>query len=413
MNGTATLALVLFLVAATGCSQERPEPARSTDHPGTEPARVAKSARANPATPAPHQDEPEEHQQLPTKVRLRTDVVRAAGIKTAPAAMASLPMTVDLTGELAADPDRSAQLAARVPGRIVDVRVKEGQRVKALQTVAILESPELARARATLASAGARLKVARLNADRLRGLEAKSLASGQEASAAEAEAAALDAEAGAARQTLSALGQGADAAISGSARVTIQTPISGFVLSRDAVRGQSVNAEHVVAVIGDLEHAYFLARLFEKDLARVKPGAGAEVRLNAYPNEVFEGEVEAVGKQLDPAARTVTARILVRNHNDLLKVGLFGTARVVAGAATVQRRHVVVPLSAITQLPEKNVVFVLQPDGDFEVHPVTLGGSAAGRVEVLSGLREGERVVVDGVFTLKSAVLKGTFGEED
>ena len=77
------------------------------------------------------------------------------------------------------------------------------------------------------------------------------------------------------------------------------------------------------------------------------------------------------------------------------------------------RRHVVVPLSAITQLPEKNVVFVLQPDGDFEVHPVTLGGSAAGRVEVLGGLREGERVVVDGVFTLKSAVMKGTFGEED
>jgi cobalt-zinc-cadmium efflux system membrane fusion protein len=413
MSRTNTLVLVLFLVATSGCAKEPSEPARSTDHGTAEPARSTKSADASPATPAPHQDEAEEHQQLPTKVRLRPDVVRAAGIKTAPATMASLPVTVDLTGELAADPDRSAQLAARVPGRIVDVRVKEGQRVKAGQTVAILESPELARARATLASAAARMKVARLNADRLRRLESKSLASGQEASAAEAEAAALDAEAGAAKQTLSALGQGDDAATGGSARVTIRTPIAGFVLSRDAVQGQSVDAEHVIAVIGDLEHAYFLARLFEKDLARVKQGASAEVRLNAYPNEVFGGDVETVGKQLDPAARTVTARILVRNHGDLLKVGLFGTARVVAGTATVQRRHVVVPLSAITQLPEKNVVFVLQADGDFEVHPVTLGGSAAGRVEVLGGLREGERVVVDGVFTLKSAVLKGTFGEED
>jgi len=412
MNRTSVLVFVLFLAAGGGCSKERPEPPSSTDHRPTEPAHATTASDERAATPAPHQDETEEHQQLPTKVRLRPDVVRAAGIKTAPAAVDSLPVTVDLTGELAADPDRSARLAARVPGRVVDVKVKEGERVKAGQTVAVLESPELARARATLASAAARVKVARLNADRLRRLEAKSLASGQEASAAEAEAAALEAEAGAARQTLSALGQGDDAARGGSARVTIRTPLSGFVLSRDAVQGQSVDAEHVIAVVGDLEHAYFLGRLFEKDLARVKQGASAEVRLNAYPNEVFDGEVETVGKQLDPAARTVTARILVRNHGDLLKVGLFGTARVVAGAATAPRKRVVVPLSAVTQLPDKNVVFVLQPDGDFEVHPVTLGGSAAGRVEVLGGLREGERVVVDGVFTLKSAVMKSTFGEE-
>ena len=83
----------------------------------------------------------------------------SAGIKTAPAASDSLPATVDLTGEIAADPDKSARLAARVPGRIVEVKVKEGDRVKAGQTVAVLESPELARARATLASAVARAKV--------------------------------------------------------------------------------------------------------------------------------------------------------------------------------------------------------------------------------------------------------------
>jgi cobalt-zinc-cadmium efflux system membrane fusion protein len=59
------------------------------------------------------------------------------------------------------------------------------------------------------------------------------------------------------------------------------------------------------------------------------------------------------------------------------------------------------------------VAFVRQSDGDFELHPVTLGRTAAGRVEILSGLRAGETVVVDGVFTLKSAILKGTFGEED
>src|SRR6185295_14997765 len=129
-------------------------------------------------------DEPERHEELPSKVRLPPGVVRSAGIETAPAVIDSLPATADLTGEIAADPDRSAQLAARVAGRIVDVRVKEGDRVKAGQTVAVLESPELARARAAWAAVAARAKATRLNAGRLESLEAKSLASGQEVAAA-------------------------------------------------------------------------------------------------------------------------------------------------------------------------------------------------------------------------------------
>ena len=361
---------------------------------------------------AAHQDESEGHEELATKVKLTPDVERAARIKTAPAGLDSLPSTVDLTGEIAPDPDRSARLAARVPGRIIDVKAKEGDRVKAGQVIAVLESPELARARAQLGSAVARAKAARLNADRLKSLEAKSLASGQETATAQAEAVALEAESVAARQTLAAFGQ-PEAADERGARVTIRTPLAGFVLSRDAVQGQSVDSEHVIAVVGDLEHAYFLGRLFEKDLARVRVGAAAEVRLNAYPNEVFEANIETIGRQIDPAARTVTARIVVRNHGDLVKVGLFGTARVVAGPAEASVKRVVVPLTAVTRVAGKDAVFVRQPDGDFELHPVTVGHSAAGRVEILSGLRAGEQVVVEGVFTLKSAILKGTFGEED
>jgi len=361
-----------------------------------------------------HEDESQRHEELPTKVRLSPEVVRGAGIQMAPARLDSLPTTVDLTGEIAADPDRSARLAARVPGRIIEVKAKEGDRVKAGQVIAILESPELARARAGLAAASARAKAARLNASRLESLASHALASGQEVAAATAEAAALDAEVAAARQTLDAFGQRAEPAPGGgTARVTIRTPLGGFVLSRDGVQGQTVAPEYVIAVVGDLDRAYFLGRLFEKDLARVKVGAAVDVRLNAYPNEVFKGTIETIGRQLDPAARTVTARILVGNHGDLIKVGLFGTARVVVGPAEAQAKHVVVPLTAVTRLANKDVVFVRQPDGDFELHAVTVGRSAEGRVEILGGLRAEEAVVVDGVFTLKSAILKGTFGEED
>jgi membrane fusion protein, heavy metal efflux system len=402
--------IAAVMLAAAGCPK-RPTGER---HAQDKPAHAAPGdAGAAAIVPTSHADETEEHEELPTKVRLRPDVVRAAGIRTAPAVSDSLPATVDLTGEIAADPDRSARLAARVPGRIVDVKAKEGDRVKAGQTIAVLESPELARGRAALAAATAKARSARLNADRLKNLEAKNLASGQEVAAAAAEAAALDAEAAAAKQTLSAFGQGADDAQAGSARVTIRTPLAGFVLARDAVQGQTVQPEHIIAVVGDLDRAYFLGRLFEKDLARVKVGALAEVRLNAYPTDVFEAKIETIGRQIDPAARTVTARIVVNNHGDMVKVGLFGTARVVVGDTESRTKRVVVPLRAVTRIANQDVVFVRHPDEDFELHPVTLGRSAGGRVEILSGLRVGEQVVVEGVFTLKSAILKSTFGEED
>jgi cobalt-zinc-cadmium efflux system membrane fusion protein len=387
------------LVVAAGCSGRKEEGAEATAPPTK--------------TSAEHTDEAEAHQSLPSKVRLSPRVLAAAGVRTAAASSDTLAATVELTGEVATDPDRSARLAARVAGRIVEVRFKEGEKVRAGQVVAVLESPELARARAALTSAEARARSAALNARRLKSLEGKNLASGQEAATAQAEAEALEAEAAAARQTLAAFGPGAQQPQGAVARMTLRAPLSGFVLSRDAVAGQTVDAEHVIAVIGDLKHAYFLGRLFEKDLARVEVGAEVEVRLNAYPSEVFEGRVETIGKQLDPQARTVIARVLVEDHADLLKVGLFGTGRVVTREAPALPRRVVVPLAAVTRVADREVVFVLQPDGDFEVHPVTLGRTAGNRVEVLSGLREGERIVVEGVFTLKSAVLKSTFGEEE
>jgi cobalt-zinc-cadmium efflux system membrane fusion protein len=358
---------------------------------------------------ANHTDEPEDHEELPKTIRLTPKVIKDAGIHTAAVVNEALPLTVNLTGQVVADPDRSAKIAARVPGRIAEVHFKEGERVKKGALLAVLESGELARARATLGAAQAKARSARLNADRLANVAKKGLASGQEVANANAEAEAIEAEARAARQALVAFGVDEGS----GARIDLRAPVGGFVLSRDATLGQSVGAEHVITTIADLDRAYFVARVFEKDLARVRTGAAAEVRLNAYPNDVFEGVVETVGRQLDETARTVLARIAVKNQRDLLKVGLFGTALVVVPDVGGRTSRAVVPLSAITKIVDKDVVFIHEPDGDFEVHKVALGRSAAGRVEILSGVRVGEQVVVDGVFTLKSAVLKGTFGEEE
>jgi cobalt-zinc-cadmium efflux system membrane fusion protein len=359
-----------------------------------------------------HADEPE-HEELPNKVRLIPKVAAASGVKTAPVEYGSVLPSVDLSGEIAADPDQTASIAAQVPGRVIAVHFKEGQRVAVGAPLATVESAELARARATLTSATARAGVATKNAERLANLSKDGLASAQDHGAAQAEAAALEADVWAARQALSAFGGSALEPAANAARLVVRSPIAGVVLSRDVVIGQTVGPDHVLGKVAALDRAYFIARVFEKNLAALASGSKADVQLNAYPGETFRGVVESIGHQLDPAARTVVARVALRNHRDLLRIGLFGTARVVVQGEDARPRQLVVPLSAVTRVNGSNVVFVRQPDGDYELHAVTLGASSGGVVEVTAGLREKELVVVDGVFTLKSLILKHTFGEEE
>ena len=111
--------------------------------------------------------------------------------------------------------------------------------------------------------------------------------------------------------------------------------------------------------------------------------------------------------------RTVTARIKITNRGDLLRIGLFGTARVSTGEASARPPVLVIPRSAIIDVGGKPVCFVRHADGDFELHEVVIGEASVGKVEIVSGLREGEEVVVEGAFTLKSMVLKSTLAEDD
>lgn len=337
-------------------------------------------------------------------------VERDARLRSEPVRREQLAVTLALPGEIAADPDRSARLASPIAGRLESVRFREGSSVKEGDVLAVIAVPDLGRLRTERAAAQAQAKAARAQAERLRGLFAESLASEQEYLDAQATAESLELEARAGSEQLRALGLAGKGG--NPAALSLRAPIAGTVVARNAVVGQPVGAQQVLCEIVDLSQLWFLGRVFEKDLGRLALGAAVEVQLNAYPEQRFFGKVEYIGQQVDPVARTVTARVVLENREGLLRVGLFGTAYVSTGAARGEPA-LVVPRAALTEIAGKQVVFVRQPDGHFELHEVTTGESAAGKVEVLAGLREGEQVVVEGVFTLKSAVLKSTFAEEE
>ncbi|HEX6241141.1 MAG TPA: efflux RND transporter periplasmic adaptor subunit [Polyangiales bacterium] len=371
--------------------------------------------RAEPPTPAPRRAQVEqaahEHEDLPSRVRLAPDVLAAARIEWDKVTREALAVTVPLPGEIVADPDRSARVASPIAGRLERVSFREGQSVSKDQLLAVVRVPDLGKLRSNLAATLARAKAARLNAERMANLAKQRLAPEQALLDALATAEALEVEARAAAEQITALGLSAQGG--GASQLQLRAPLAGIVVARNAVVGQPLTADEVIADIVDLSEVWFLGRVFEKDLGRLRLNAAAEVQLNAYPGERFSGTIEYIGRQVDPVARPVTARIRLANQGDLLRVGLFGTAKVSSGEATAAAPTLVVPRSALTEVAGKPVVFVRRGAGDFELHQLTLGESAAGKVEVVAGLQEGEEVVVQGVFTLKSAVLKSTFAEEE
>jgi len=386
---------LLITLLASGCSKTT-----NNDAP-------KKAEEPAPAASA-HTDEPE-HDELPKRVRLTPKVIAGAKIRTVAVAKELLSSTLTLPGEIVADPDRSARVSSPVAGRIVEIKFKEGSVVAKGEALATVRIPELGKVRGAFAATSAKAASARTNAQRVAELAEKGLAAKQEAVQTKAEADALDAEANALREQLGALGVGGGA----GADLVLRAPVSGVVVARDGIVGQPITTDQTIATIADLKEVWFMGRVFEKDLGRLHVGAKAEIELNAYPKEHFEGTVEYLGKQVDPIARTITARMRLTNRDDVLRLGLFGSANVAAGNDEKKIPVLVVPRTAITEVGGKPVVFVRHADNDFELHYVVLGEGALGRVEIVSGLREGEQVVVEGAFTLKSAVLKSTLAEDD
>ena len=348
------------------------------------------------------------HDQIPRTVALSKEVIRQAGVATTAATKRTLKPTVRLPGEIVAHPDRQATAAARVDGVMEAFSIQPGDAVSRGDLLATVRAPNIQSLRAAHAALRAKATSARANAERLHELAGKRLASQQEVVSADADADALEAEARGARERLRALGLKSQGR---AVLFEVRAPRGGVVLTRDVAIGAPVTPESVVATMVSTDEVWFLAHVFERDVARVAPGSEASVALNAYPEERFDGTVEYVSHAVDPGARTISARIPLTNKDGKLRLGLFGTAHVVTAGDSSQP-VVAVPNSAITRIANSPVVFVQHADGHFEVHDVVLGRSDNAFTEVVHGVHDGEQVVSEGAFAVKSVLLRDTFGED-
>jgi RND family efflux transporter MFP subunit len=187
-----------------------------------------------------------------------------------------------------------------------------------------------------------------------------------------------------------------------SSEVTVTSPSSGTITGRSVNPGEVIEANKELMRVTDLSTIWVVGQVYEKDLATVRVGSGANITSDAYPGRVFRGRVTYVDPKIDPATRTAQVRIEMANPRQMFKIGMF--VNVAFGALGAGEKTIAtVPKDAVQTINNQQVVFVVtDKPNEFIMRPVRIGAEANGFYPVLEGLNVGDRVVTDGSFLLRA-----------
>lgn len=339
------------------------------------------------------------------EVKLSEELSKRAKLTVEKVEKRALSPTLDLVGSVDFDADAVADVGGRIAGRITRVLVTVGDKVTKGQALMEIESHDLGEALADLLSARANLIAAEHHAARETALGQKQLSSAPVVETARASAHALSAEVQGAEQRLLAMGLTPSELSSlkagqGPRRITLRAPIEGEVVERYAVLGQVVDPTQPILRIADLGRLWVELDLFERDLGKVHDGDSVEILSETYPGRVFSGTVSHINATIDTSTRTAKVRIEVPNPERLLRPGQFVHARLATRGKS--EPGIGIPRKALLQVEGETSVFVQTGKETFVARPVELGHAAGDLVEVRRGLIEGDRLVTEGGFVLKS-----------
>ena len=338
---------------------------------------------------------------------VREDMLRDLRITTTQAKELAGDERVAVLGELTVSDEGYAEVGVSVPARVRKLLRAPGDAVATGAELIELESADLGRARADVAIARARADQARRSSQRKTELSGGAV-SAREVEDAAADLASAEAELRAAESSLAAFGVGTGT--EGGTAFALRSPIEGTVLSREARRGEVVDAAHVLFRIADLSKLWLVVHAFERDALRAAEGGAVDVTFAALPNRAFRGTVARVGREVDAVSRTVPIRIDLDNPDGILRPGMSATARLPLGSG---EGVVGVPAEAIQRCDAGWCVFVPKDPGHFEARPVGRGRELGSEIEILSGLLAGETVVVNGAFLLRAEAEKQEGGADE
>jgi membrane fusion protein, heavy metal efflux system len=322
----------------------------------------------------------------------------AKGIQTMTVHKTAIPEFLDLAAHIESDPTRVVHVYAPAGGRIMEMKVRPWDRIEKGQTLAELESSDLARAVADYHKALSDNQVKQKALDRSKDLLDHKAISEREFQQAQGDAEQSQAEVGAAREQIQVYGMDPDHA---TMRLLVRAPRSGVILDVGAAPGefsQALTASAPLATVADITTVWAVGDIYEKDLAAAKSGENAQVTLNAYPGEILTGRVGVVSSAVDPTTRTLHVRIVLPNADLRIKPGMFGAIRLVR----LTTQGILVPTTAVVREGSDAYVFMARGNGRFERLTVKLGRAVDGTLEILSGLNGGETIVSEGALFLRA-----------
>lgn len=353
-----------------------------------------------------HHDKPGEHAEgEEDAVKLSAEQIKSAGIKVEAAGPGSIRTTVDLSGEIKFNEDRTAHVVPRVAGVVEGVSANLGQQVKKGQVLAVISSVLLSEQRSELQAAQKRLVLARTTHDREKKLFEDRISPQMDYQQAvqalrEAEIAVDNAS-----QKLKALG--ASPSASALNRYELRAPFDGMIVEKHIALGESVKEDANVFTLSDLSLVWAEVSVPAKDLALVRVGEKVAIRSSSF-DDVATGTVSYVGALIGEDTRTAKARVVLSNPKLAWRPGLFVSVAVTSGETNAA---VTVATSAVQTLEGRQVVFVEVPGG-FKAEPVQVGRGDAQRTEIIKGLEAGARHVSANSFLIKAEIGKASAEHE-
>jgi len=174
-------------------------------------------------------------------------------------------------------------------------------------------------------------------------------------------------------------------------------PRSGVVLERMAVDGMMAEAGETLFRIADVSTVWVMADVPEYELASVRLGDKATVRIRSIPGKMFEGKIDLIYPEIQGQTRTARLRIELPNPDGLLLANMYAEVEIATGTAAPV---ITVPDSAVLDTGDRQIVIVDKGEGSFEPRPVKIGARGEGMTEIMEGIAEGDRVVVSANFLI-------------
>lgn len=393
------IALAALIAWASACNPTSHEPDEH-EHEGDE-GHDEHDGHAGKAAEK-HEDE------APELVELTPAALANVTIRTEKVARRRVVDALRLPAEVQPHPDQIAHITALVPSQVTEVKARPGDKVKKGDILAVLKNVQLGEARAEIAQATAALEVAKDQLARQEQLQGAGI--GAQKSYVEAQGAVKQAQASLSAAVSRAQVYGGSGG--SGATTVIRSPLAGTVVARHATAGEVATPEQQLFVIANIDPVWVVGRAYESDLPLLQKSEVAVVKVKSYPERSWNGSISYISPTLDERTRTAEVRVELENTDLVLKPGMFATIIPTEppDSGATQKASLTVPVSAIQRDGERNLAFVSKGERSFEPRVLTLGKRGVDYVEVLDGLAEGEPVVVEGTFILKSEAAKHEMG---